>query len=437
MAHSESSRRAWPTMLMLCALFATSFIDRMVLALVMDPIRLEMNASDTQMSLLFGLGFVLVYVLAGLPAAHMVDHGKRRRILIGGVLLWSLSTYLVGFAPNFTMLAVLRAGVAIGEAVLMPIAMSMIFDLFPKERRTFPVTLFTMTGVVMASGSFIVGAGALALAEQIVGAFGGTPWRVMFMLVAIPGPVIIGLFLLFGHEPARRQEEGGSERPAGTQVFVAHFMSRRSVYLPAFFGTGFIFMIGLGLGAWTSTMMIREHGVPAATAGVYYGICSVIGGVLGTQIAGLLVRRLGRKESVRGIFLTALIMTGATIPVLAFGIGSSDLTLVLFSTGIGAIGVMATTTFVPLLVQQITPRAVLGRTTASYLLVNNIMGMGLGPLLVSAVAAQFASETRSIGPALGIVAWGGFVLAMACFTYALLRVTVWKASEPSGVGAAT
>lgn len=430
MSVAQTPRSPWPTMLLLCALFAISFVDRMVLALVIDPIRAEMQASDIQMSLLFGMGFVIVYILAGLPLAHIVDQGGRQRILTGGVLLWSLATFLSGFAPNFWLLAILRAGVAIGEAVLMPIAMSIIFDLFPKDRRTFPVTIYTMTGVVMGAGSFIVGAGALALAEQIVTVTGGTPWRVMFMIVAVPGPIIIAMLRLFGHDPANRQDEGERERPTDTKAFFAHFLAHRAVYLAAFIGTGFVFTIGMGLGAWSATMLIREHGIPATQAGMYYGACSMIGGVLGTQIAGALVRRLGRDGGEKGVFRTALITTGLTIPVLAAGIGSSDFTMVMIATGIGAIGVLSAVTFVPILLQQMTPRAMLGRTTAVYLLFNNIMGMGVGPLLVSVLASQLADQPRSIGLALTIVAWSGFVIAMACFAFALRMVSRLRREHP-------
>src|SRR5688572_5124389 len=243
---ASTSKGVWPTLLILCGLYAVSFIDRMVLALVIDPIRATMDVTDTQMGLLFGLGFVAVYVVAGLPLAHLVDKGNRKRILTVGVLLWSASTFLTGFATSFWMLIVLRAGVAIGEAVLMPIAMSMISDLFPKDRRTFPVTFYTMTGVVMAKGAFIVGAGALALADHIVPITGGSPWRIMFMLVALPGPLLILLFTFFGRDPGRRVEEeaAAAAQPVDTRAFMAHLLANKSIYLPVFLGTGGIFMIG-------------------------------------------------------------------------------------------------------------------------------------------------------------------------------------------------
>jgi MFS family permease len=337
-----------------------------------------------------------------------------------GVILWSVSTFLTGFATSFWMLIVLRAGVAIGEAVLMPIAMSMISDLFPKDRRTFPVTFYTMTGVVMAKGAFIVGAGALALADHIVPITGGSPWRIMFMLVALPGPLLILLFAFFGRDPGRRVEEQAAPPEAvNTRAFIAHLLANKSIYLPVFLGTGGIFMIGLGLSAWTPTMLIREHGVPAASAGVYFGSAAVVGGLLGTTAVGLLIRRLGRDGMEKGLFRTALLVTALTLPVLGLLIGSSDLRLVLLGVGVGTFGIMGATTFVPHLMQQVTPRALIGRTTAVYLLFNNIMGMGMGPFLVTRVAKFYADQPGSIGKALSAVSWGALAVALVCFAYAL------------------
>ena len=423
MVADSTPKGAWPTLLILCGLFAVSFVDRMVMALVMDPIRTSMQVSDTQMSLLFGLSFVVVYVLAGFPLAHIVDAGGRKRILTIGVLLWSASTFLSGFANSFTMLVVLRAGVAIGEAVLMPVAMSMIYDLFPKERRTFPVTLYTTTGVVMGKGAFIIGAGALVLAQQLVPITGGDPWRLLFMLVALPGPVLIALFAIFGREPARREDRAGEPSvDVDTRGFLTHMLSNKSVYLPLFIGTGCIFMIGLGLAAWTTTMLIREHGIPATTAGVYYGSFAVAGGIAGTFLVNLLVRRLGRNGG-EGVFRTALLLTATTLPVLALTIGSRNVSMVVLGVTVGAFGIMGATTYVPHLVQQITPRPLIGRTTAVYLLFNNIMGMGMGPLLVSTVARHYAGQPGSIGSAMTVVCWGALIVALACFAYALVALS--------------
>ncbi|PZQ24631.1 MAG: hypothetical protein DI569_00160 [Sphingopyxis macrogoltabida] len=440
MTAQSTAKGTWPTLLILCGLFAVSFIDRMVLALVIDPIRAAMGVSDTQMGLLFGMGFVVVYVLAGLPLAHLVDKGGRKRILTIGVLLWSAATFLSGLATSFWMLVVLRAGVAVGEAVLMPIAMSMIFDLFPRDRRAFPVTLYTMTGVVMGKASFLVGAGALTLAAHIIPFTGGEPWRIMFMLVALPGPVLILLFAFFGRDPARRvdAEEGeAADQRVDTRALLTHLLSRKAIYLPIFIGTGCIFMVGLGLSAWTPTMLVREHGIPVTSAAVYYASYGMVGGVLGMISVGFLVKRLGRDNGARGVFLTALLVTALTLPILAMTIGSPDIDTVMIGIGVGTFGVMGATTFVPHLLQQITPRALIGRTTAIYLLFNNFLGMGMGPLLVSAVAGRYEGQPGSVGTAMTVVSWGALSVALTCFAFALASLIRRRPPAPANAGLAT
>lgn len=425
MAGIEASKEAhaWRAVALLCCLFALSFLDRMVLALVVDPVRTSLGVSDTQISLLFGLGFVVVYVLAGFPAAQLVDSGRRRQVLLGGVLLWSGATFLSAFATSYPMLVACRSMVAVGEAVLMPAAMSLISELFTRERRTLPTTVYTLTGVMMGAGSFIVGAGALKLAEMISPTVDVEPWRIMFVIVAIPGPILAGLFAWLVKEPKQQVRDDGE--PAGPTAslgeFFAHFASRITLYLPVFIGTGASFTVALGMSAWGPTMLTREHGVADTSAGLFFGLFAITGALAGMIAVTPMVRLLGGKSRVRGAVLTAILLNLTVLPFLALVVGGGDTRLVLAGIAIGTCGSIATAAFTPIIMQAVTPTPFLGRMSALYLMFNNVLGMGLGPVLVSTLASASTSE-RNIGQALTIVAWSAIGVSLTCYVFALWRL---------------
>ena len=127
-----SRRRAWYTVTLLGLLYIISWIDRNILALLAQPVSQALGLDDRRMALLLGLGFALLYAVGGLLLGHFVDTRSRRVVVTVGIVTWSVATILSAFATSFGMMLVLRCGVAIGEAVLMPAAISLIGDLFPQ-----------------------------------------------------------------------------------------------------------------------------------------------------------------------------------------------------------------------------------------------------------------------------------------------------------------
>lgn len=423
---------AWRAVTLLCCLYAVSFLDRMVLALVLDPVSRSLGVDDTQISLLFGMGFVVVYILAGFPAAHLIDTGNRKRILITGVLIWSAATFLSGFATSYAMLVVFRSGIAIGEAVLTPAAMSLIGDLFSKERRAHPTTVYTLTGVMMGSGSFIVGSGALRLAEMLAPAIGLEAWRIMFQIVALPGLILAVLFAWFVVEPPRQREEAKAGT-ASSGEFLRHFRSRLDLYLPIFLGTGCVFTITMGMKAWAPTLLVREHGAAPASAGLYFGSFAIAGAIVGMIVVAPVVRWLGRRSRAHGVLYAAILVNLTVLPVLALLVGAADTRWALAGIAIGTCGSIATATFTPILMQAVTPSAMLGRMSALYLMFNNLFGMGMGPLIVASLASG-AGTTRSIGQSLTLIAWTGIATSLTCYVFALWRLR--RTETPSSAASA-
>jgi len=131
---NKNGRYAWYVAGLLSLAHLVSFLDRFVMGLVLVPVKLEFGLSDTQLGLLHGTGFVILYTLAALPLGRLADRSNRRNLIIGGIILWSLATAWSGLANSFSTLFAARVGVGFGEAALLPAAMSLLAAYFGREK---------------------------------------------------------------------------------------------------------------------------------------------------------------------------------------------------------------------------------------------------------------------------------------------------------------
>ncbi|WP_334186274.1 MFS transporter [Novosphingobium sp.] len=408
----------WTTVGLLCVLYAISFVDRLIIALIVDPLKADLGLSDVQVGLLFGLGFALLYTICGIPIAHLVDRGNRRQILLCGVLLWSSTTLLAAFAQSYVVLLCSRAGVAIGEAVLTPVAISMIADLFPRDRRSLPTSIYSMVGAVMGSGALIIGAAAVIAGGWLSSATDVAPWRLTLVIVAVPGFIAAGLFAYFVDEPSRRSEKDDRHSIASLVHAARHAWEYRGIYISFFCGIGFMLGIAMSLIAWAPTYLVRDHGVTSAQAGALFGLAAVSGSVLGTLSVTWVVRRMGGGRPEKGVVYAAIAYAALSGPVLALGIGMQDLMGVLLVIAITMAGLSASAVLSPLLVQYITPAMMRARMVALYLLLSGLLSLGLGPLLVSILAQHAQINGGGLAGALGMTTWLALVFAMICFAIA-------------------
>ena len=137
-AHPSTTEQAglysWYVVLLCMVAYIFSFIDRQILALMIEPIKADLHISDTQFSLLHGLAFSLFYAFMGLPLAYLADRFSRPKLIAIGVVFWSIATVACGLSKNFIHLFLSRVGVGVGEAALSPAAYSMFSDMFSKEK---------------------------------------------------------------------------------------------------------------------------------------------------------------------------------------------------------------------------------------------------------------------------------------------------------------
>ena len=208
-------RHAWYAVAVLTLANVSGFIDRQILSYLVVPMKRDLGVSDTQISLLMGLGFVLFYSVLGIPIGRMVDRGSRRVVTAVGVALWSVMTTLTGFTRTFNQLMLTRIGVGIGEATLGPASVSIIADLFPRRLLGVAMSVY-MTGTFFGSG---IGYALGASVVHVVDAMGtitlpvvGTihAWQSVFFMVGLPG-FAIALLCLTMREPVRNRKLARSQ----------------------------------------------------------------------------------------------------------------------------------------------------------------------------------------------------------------------------------
>jgi MFS family permease len=382
--------------------YVFNFVDRQVMTILIEPIKMEFGASDTQMGLLSGLAFALFYATLGIPVARLADRWSRRNVLAISMTTWSAVTALCATATGFWHLLLLRIGVGIGEAGGTPPSQSLLADYFPPEKRAFAQgILATAPNIGILVGLF----GGALIAE----AYG---WRSVFLVFGIPGVLLAILIQLTIKEPLK-VTVSASEEGAGL------FSTLGNIFrLPSFahimVGVGFTGIAGYGLGVWSPSFLVRVHNMSLVDAGLYLGLIGVFGGGLGTISSGLLVDRLARRDKRWQLWLPAIGIFLALPTQLAFllwpaehrlVVGEVDVPFALVFMGLSA--VFASFWIAPsyAAVQNLVPQYWRTQASALMLLAINLLGMGLGPLLVgmlSDLLSQFGDSSVRYGLSIGV-----------------------------------
>ena len=193
-----------------------SFIDRQIINLLVEPIREDLQLTDTQISLLQGIAFALFYTLMGIPIARLADAANRRAIIAAGVFLWSLMTVMCGLAKSFGQLFAARIGLGIGEAALSPPAFSLFTDYFPPGKVTRAIAVFSGGSFLGAGLAYIIGGYVVDFVTRLdvvdIPVFGQVrTWQMAFIAVGLPGMLLRAA----GAVPARTGTQGFARGSTG------------------------------------------------------------------------------------------------------------------------------------------------------------------------------------------------------------------------------
>jgi MFS family permease len=426
---AQSSRKTgyryeWYVVCVLAACYTLSFVDRQILSLLVGPVKHDLGISDTQIGLLQGLAFSVLYTLVGLPLGRWADLTNRRNLVVAGVLVWSAFTVTCSAARSFLTLFLARVGVGIGEASLSPSTYSMVSDMFPRERLGGALSILCM-GVLWGSST------ALIVGGTIVDMLGRTPiiktpllgavasWRLTFVAVGAPG-VIFALLLFTVREPLRRgllQLQSG-EKLSFQEGLREIRLRWRSVALIA---GGMIFQATclFGFLGWAPAFYQRVHGWSAGQVGRALGLTVLIFGCLGMYSGGRLCDwyqrrgvadgpiRVGLPSALGSCVLFAAAMLAPQAGwTLALGCAAMFFVALPMGTSVAAI-------------QLIFPNQLRGQVSALYLFIINLGGLTLGPLLPGLLTDYLFRNEKMVGVSLAITTTGAGILMLLLFSAAL------------------
>jgi MFS family permease len=390
--------RRWGFLAAILAAYVLAFVDRQVLNLLVEPIKRDLHLSDTQVSLLQGLAFALFLSVAGLPVGRLVDRGRRTAILAAGAAFWSLAAATCGLARTYPQLLAARIGVAVGEAVT-PGGYSLIGDLFPPRRMGLAISLY-QTGPYLGGGLALIGGGALVALAAHWSLFGIGGWRLVFVLVGLPG-LAVALLLACLKEPART----GAARTAPPPAEVAaYFRANLGAVVGLNLCTAAAATMSYGFSAWVPSFLIRTFHLAPPQVGAAYGPIVILGGAAGSLTAGLAgdwaVGR-GWRAGRLGVMVAAVALAAPFAVAAALAPSAGLAFLLIAPTGYLVAVALAGA---PAALQDITPPRMRGVQHALGILAVNLVGLGLGPTAVALVTDKVLRDETALRYALASVA---------------------------------
>jgi len=401
--YDTAASRAF-VLVMLLIVYTFNFLDRLVMSILATPIKTELHLTDTQLGMLGGLAFAILYSTLAIPFAWIADRTSRSWVISASLLVWSGFTALCGVTTGFAQLFLCRLGVGVGEAGGVDPSYALISDIFPPQQRARALGIYSL-GIPLGAGLGVLFGGAVAAAVD---------WRTAFLAVGLAGVIFMPIFALTVREPERsRTTERG--RIAIGDVF-AILAAKPAFWLLAF-GAAFSSMVGYGLAFWLPSLLQRSFGMSLLSASHFYGLLLLVGGIPGILLGGWTADRAGLSGKsgyarIPGIaFLIA-------VPLFAAGILSHSIALAfalfLIPQALSYVWLAPVLTAV----QHLVPAPVRATASASFLLINNLIGLGLGALTIGKLSdllkPGFGDEALRVG----------MLAALACYLIAGLLMLI-------------
>ena len=409
-----AARLAWWTTAVLLITALVSYSDRLVLSVLVDPLRSELQLTDSAVGVLQGPAFTLVYVFTSLIFGRLADRRSRRALLLAGVAIWCAAMIGCALAGRFETFLGARIVLGIGEAALVPTAISLIADSFPASRLGTPIGVFAMGTVI--GGPLGISIGGLLLTAAGHGVFHGwpligalSPWRQVLFAMGTFGLILPALLYSFP-EPGRQ----GTAEPVPLGAAARYFRSDARILLPLYLGMGLLSIGDYGLVGWAPTVLSRLYRWPADHVGLAFGVVTAIAGVAGSLLAGWLSDRVERRGGTRArATLSAAGALAAAAAALLFCTGHAALALAglglwTFCSTIGGISGICT-------LQEHIPGAFRATSMSLVTFGNTLIGLGCGPTLVGFTTDHVFRATNAVSLAIATVAIPAGLLACAGF----------------------
>lgn len=386
-----------------------NYIDRMMLSLMLEGIKQDLDLSDSQLGLLSGIAFALFYAAAAIPIARWSDKGDRSLIVTVTTALWSGMVALCGLVGSFSQLLLVRVGVAIGEAGCLPPAQSLIAEYFDRGERPRAMAMYWLCAPIAVIVGYLIGG-------WLIDQYG---WRTTFIIMGLPGLVLAGLVKLTLREPRKSTvKQNTSDSPTFRAVLITLWQEKTYRTISIAFCIAYFF--GFGIFQWLPTFFIRSHGMSVTEVGAWFafswGVCGLVGGYLGgVLVSKFMSNQEGRQ--MRGIAVI-FILQGLLFAAVCFS-ASQVVSLVCLS----ALGVLIAIPngAVFSAIQSLVNDRMRSVAIALLFFFSNLVGYGLGPLAVGFLSDGLASHFGDESLRYALVAFSPGYMLVAFFYWSASR----------------
>ncbi len=398
---APSSAERWYVLGMTCLIYAINIADRYVVSTVLEPIRIELDLTDSGVAFLTGIPLALFYVTFGLPISWLADRSNRRNILAVSLIIWSAFTVFCGRSTTYWQFLLGRIGVGVGEAGGLPPSSSILSDCFPADRRPMAFT-------VLALGAPIGAWLGADMAGAVAHAYG---WRAAFIALGLPGLIAGILVYLTIREPARGRLDAAGDAPKPSMLDSLRFLLSQRAALHVLMTTGVCSLWGWGLIWWTPTFLMRTYGLDVGEAGAVTGPIHLIGGILASLGTAWLLSLPKLRDPRRVLWVLVIGVGMTTIPsFLAYWTHTLWIAKCMFWLFIPAIYFYIGPCMG--LLQNLAPHQMRSMFIAWSLLVGNVFNLIVAPQFIGIMSDWFAgghgADAASLRLALLLLAPTGF-----------------------------
>ncbi|MBY6013542.1 MFS transporter [Qipengyuania gaetbuli] len=367
---------AYLTLGLLSLVYMFNYIDRQIVAILAQSIKQDLSLSDSEIGLLSGLSFALVYSTFGIPAGWLADRANRVKVISFSCALWSIGTAVCGLANSFAQLLLARASVGLGEAGGVPPSYSLISDNFPPRQRGMAIAIYSLGLPVGATLG-------LGLGAWIATIFG---WRGAFLAAGLPGILLAALVYFMVKEPPRGEFDGAQlpRTSSGTFRETLRTFRRSRLLLMLLLSCAGCSMAFNAFGAWAPSLLMRAKGMSLEQVATHYSL--VMGGALavGMIASGALTRWAGDRIHFYALVPAAGILLA--LPCFVLGAASSG-----WSSALPLLAIPMAANVIPLaptmaILQNFVTANQRSMASAIALLVYNLVGTGFGPLYTGAIS---------------------------------------------------
>ena len=374
-ASAAAPRSSSLVLALLLIAYIFNFLDRQILGILAQPIKADLGLSDTQFGAIGGLAFALLYSTLGVPLALLADKTSRSAVVAGSLAVWSGFTAMCGTAGSFGQMFLYRLGVGVGEAGGVAPSYALIADYFPPERRARALAIFSLGVPLGLAAGTLIGA---YIAHAI-------DWRAAFLVMGLAGVIFAPILWLAVRDIPRKPAE--TRAPLGS---VFPMVARKPAFWLLAFAASTSSLCGYGLAVWTPSVLIRSFGLDLLTTGNFLASLLLIGGCAGVFAGGWLADRFGTGDRSWYAKLPAIAWI-ISVPAWGLGLLAPSLWVAWPLLAIGnAMNILWLGPIVAA-VQHLVPRAMRSTASASYLLITNLVGLGVGPMLMGALSDAFES----------------------------------------------